>query len=147
MLLGACPTLEGDECSPEGYGTRCESEHSYSWCAKRTCEDSYFIPCEQHPPRGLRPAVDMRDVPISRSRVPRSAGRNNLVWDNAWATDGDGENVVDADPKFVNDKSGDFRLRAGSPAIDAGTSMGLQHCGKAPDIGAFEAKLEKGRCL
>ena len=50
-----------------------------------------------------------------------------------------------ADPQFVN-PAGDFNLRAGSPAIDAGVDLGYSKdfdnksvpAGRAPDIGAFE---------
>jgi parallel beta-helix repeat protein len=70
------------------------------------------------------------------AKNPRS---HNLVWDNGEATDGDGDNVVTTDPRLVNPAKGDFHLRAGSPAINAGTKVGLPFKGKAPDIGAFEA--------
>jgi len=45
------------------------------------------------------------------------------------------------DPGFAStdDTSGDFlRLAAGSPAIDAGTDVGLAFVGEAPDLGAYE---------
>jgi hypothetical protein len=42
------------------------------------------------------------------------------------------------DPLFVDVNHGDFHLQAGSPAIDAGTSVGLPYNGDAPDIGAYE---------
>ena len=45
------------------------------------------------------------------------------------------------DPRFVNAGAGDYRLAAGSPAIDAGTALPPYtdgFAGSAPDIGAFE---------
>ncbi|MBN1674458.1 MAG: fibronectin type III domain-containing protein, partial [Kiritimatiellae bacterium] len=50
-------------------------------------------------------------------------------------------NLQVADPKFVNAGSGDFRLQAGSPAIDYGlTIAGVTdgYAGTAPDAGAYE---------
>jgi hypothetical protein len=41
-----------------------------------------------------------------------------------------------ADPRFVS--STDYHLQADSPALDAGTDMGLPFEGSAPEIGAFE---------
>jgi hypothetical protein len=43
------------------------------------------------------------------------------------------------DPLFVKPANNDFRLRAGSPAIDAGVDVGLPFQGDAPDIGAYES--------
>ena len=43
------------------------------------------------------------------------------------------------DPRFVNRAAGDYRLTAGSPAVDAGSEvLGDGHTGAAPDLGRFE---------
>ncbi len=44
-----------------------------------------------------------------------------------------------ADPLFANAAGNDFRLASGSPAIDAGTNVGLPYYGTAPDLGAIES--------
>lgn len=57
---------------------------------------------------------------------------------------GAGEKI--ADPRFVNLSGGDYRLQAGSPAIDAGVDLGYRQdyagqpvpAGSAPDAGAYE---------
>ncbi|MCC6749125.1 MAG: right-handed parallel beta-helix repeat-containing protein [Deltaproteobacteria bacterium] len=61
---------------------------------------------------------------------------NNLFSGSAPA----GQAAVVGDAKFVNATAGDFRLQAGSPAIDKGYDMGLPRLG-APDIGAIEYGL------
>jgi len=45
---------------------------------------------------------------------------------------------VSRNPGFRNPEGGDFSLRQSSPMLDAGAPAGQQHCGRAPDIGAFE---------
>jgi parallel beta-helix repeat protein len=43
------------------------------------------------------------------------------------------------DPSFVNRAASDYRLTAGSPAVDAGSEvLGDGHAGVAPDLGRFE---------
>jgi parallel beta-helix repeat protein len=57
------------------------------------------------------------------------------------------DNLLNADPKFVNSRGGDFRLQAGSAAINAGVAVNGVNTdfagvsrpqGSAFDIGAFE---------
>ncbi len=59
-----------------------------------------------------------------------------------------GEGNLSVDPLFVDPDNGDFRLQAGSPAIDAGTSEQApdddldgraRPCGDAVDIGPYES--------
>lgn len=57
---------------------------------------------------------------------------------------GPGESTV-TDPMFTDPYSGDFTLMLGSPAIDAGTYVGLPFNGMAPDIGAYETEGEPGQ--
>jgi len=72
---------------------------------------------------------------------------------DAWSGDG-WENIVDADPRFVDQGTSDFRLLPGSPAIGGAVSIGastsdilglprevfLVCAGGGRDIGAFEAQ-------
>lgn len=48
------------------------------------------------------------------------------------------KNLMNTNPGFRNARAHDYRLSAGSAAIDAGTNVGLSYRGSAPDIGAFE---------
>jgi hypothetical protein len=58
-----------------------------------------------------------------------------------------GANSLQLDPKFVNSAMDDFRLQAGSPAIDKGLPLGLDrngaaagdYNGAAPDLGYWES--------
>ncbi|MEJ2637046.1 MAG: FlgD immunoglobulin-like domain containing protein, partial [Calditrichia bacterium] len=68
---------------------------------------------------------------------------NNLYFNNetdALSVTADDGNNVTADPMFVDGANGDYRLLAGSPAIDAGVDVGLPYEGAAPDMGAYEGE-------
>jgi parallel beta-helix repeat protein len=94
-------------------------------------------------------------------------GRNNIIWGNDGAelvnnvgaavshnlcqTSAGGCSIVGRDPLFVNPGAGNFRLRSGSPAIDAGTAticnagqlgcsaaITVTNCVGNCDIGAYE---------
>jgi len=67
---------------------------------------------------------------------------NSLISGPGWAgTNGN----INSDPRFVDEPHGDYHLAAGSPAINAGTTIGAPgydisgaRRDASPDIGAFE---------
>lgn len=78
-----------------------------------------------------------------------SDNHHNLVWGNVVNYVGDaavGEGDLLFDPGFVDPNAKDYRLKADSPAVDAGatTSVTVDYAGNprphgaAPDIGAYE---------
>lgn len=80
-------------------------------------------------------------VGLSASGCEPAAFSYNLLWDNAADTSGSwtlpsGAGVVLADPEFTAADFGDFTLRAGSPAVDAGHPSVKDTDGTRSDIGA-----------
>ena len=76
--------------------------------------------------------------------------KNNILYLNNLQNDSTNtlsNNLIGIDPKFANAAAGDFRLQAGSPALDAGTTISevttdrngvARPKGSAYDIGAYE---------
>jgi hypothetical protein len=63
---------------------------------------------------------------------------HNLFWNNAvnsQASNVDGGTAVLADPLF----DATYNLLPGSPAIEAGTNVGLPYNGRAPNLGAYRS--------
>ena len=74
--------------------------------------------------------------------------KNNIVYQNSVSgITLDSTNLVGTNPQFVDPATGNFRLKAASPAIDRGAPLAgittaidgsLRPQGAAPDIGAYE---------
>ena len=59
-----------------------------------------------------------------------SGWRSTTGWDSR---------AVEKTPVFVSIAARDFHLATGSPARNAGVSLGQSYCGSAPDMGAYES--------
>ncbi len=81
---------------------------------------------------GLLPAFQNNNV------IPSAGDSGYQGMPNQTGINGN----ISADPCFVNAAANNFRLNAGSPAIDAGVNVGTPFAGIAPDMGAFEANAQ-----
>jgi len=76
-----------------------------------------------------------------RTDNPSLAHSHNILY---WITQtlyqgtAAGQQERTTSPLFFDGANRDYRLRTGSPAIDAGVNVGLPYDGPAPDIGALE---------
>ena len=85
------------------------------------------------------------DSPLSAIRASSSAAirhgefYNHPVKVLGGATLGTG--CFTADPLFLDEAAGFYRLKASSPAIDVGADLGIEYTGPAPDLGAYETGI------
>jgi len=98
------------------------------------------------------PGVTVKNNILSQNtstNIKLATGTSGLVTASHNLFDGGstyGTNVVTGDPLFVSPSTLNFRLQAGSPAIDKGTNVGITKdkdgttvpIGAGPDIGAYE---------
>lgn len=78
---------------------------------------------------------------FSDTGATQAIRRNGVTYDtyaDYQAAGYEPHSVLDRDPEFADKDNADFKLQAGSPAIDAGADLGYSHRGAAPDIGAHE---------
>ncbi|MBA2718576.1 MAG: right-handed parallel beta-helix repeat-containing protein [Chloroflexi bacterium] len=71
--------------------------------------------------------------------VKGKGGTSSLATFASWT--GYQRNGIDANPRFVGAASHDYRLSAGSPAIDTGVVLfgsSIPYAGSAPDLGRYE---------
>ena len=77
----------------------------------------------------------------NRESSPGIVVQRNLYWhgDNPTLANASDAEAIYGDPLFMNPDSNDYRLKQGSPAINAGLDVGLPYIGSSPDLGAFES--------
>lgn len=92
-------------------------------------------------------SIESGSLTIANSLV-QGCGASGVAWDTSCGDDSGGN--LDAEPMFVNLSQGDYRLRAGSPAIDAGDDSAFPSSvvedlsgsprifGASVDMGAYE---------
>jgi len=92
----------------------------------------------------------IRNNPLDKDPTATVDCSHNMIW--GCNNRGYGETDFVAEPQFVNPDKGDFRLKAGSPGIDAGVTIpevktdmrGVKRPqGKAYDVGAYEYSPDK----
>lgn len=74
---------------------------------------------------------------VVRNNIALSNG-TNITITGGVGTQTDNRTTGTATDLFIDPVNGDFRLKAGSAAIDDGTDISLAYNGSAPDHGAFE---------
>jgi hypothetical protein len=89
---------------------------------------------------------------IYDSKTPKISGTFSSidVSHNGWFSTSAGalgspQDTEGQNPGFVDATGGDFRLAAGSSAIDRGRDVGLPFSGSAPDLGALECESDQLR--
>lgn len=92
-------------------------------------------------PGSMSGTVFRKNIIVGPSKVKVGSSYLDL---NAWNNKSYTYDELGVDPQFVDEASGNFRLKSGSPAINAGVSNGItvDLTGKTrtglPDIGAYE---------
>lgn len=91
----------------------------------------------------LNPDSLIRELILDGNLVDAPLGLGGITLSDSIVTSGSltGPNVINADPMFVDPAIGDYSLQWRSPAIDAGSQLGLDgnlDTNSTSDFGAFE---------
>jgi len=83
-------------------------------------------------------STNLRNVVVTHNDAWNNGNNNLPRFPGGNPTNYTYSNNISADPQFVSVPGNDYRLRAGSPCIDAGVNVGIPYLGSAPDMGYIE---------
>jgi len=126
---------------PNSYYLDTELDSCYVYnCNFYECDTLFLTMLENH--GNLMINCNITGTPVLES--VGSEWANNFTITHSDFYDGfskpAGTGNIEVDPLFTDAPNDDWTLGTGSPCIDAGTDVGLDYYGAAPDMGAFETE-------